>query len=158
MAPGLDDLDLLTCTHASHAQRAGGEKHNDDVWNSAAAAAYPAELNLILAYAIAHLKRGIDEPSLLPEVSRRAAQEKISEKITQYEIEERRQERIEDRIANLPHPARPLPAMPPPSHPLPSDPPCTPSMSVPAPPLTPSPKPTTDPCLLTVMGKLQPFR
>ena len=42
LAPGLDDLDLLECTHADHKERAGGSKGSDDVWNSAAAAAYPA--------------------------------------------------------------------------------------------------------------------
>ena len=53
--PGLSDcmqpLGNLACSHApgSHAAGAGGLQHDDGTWNSAATAAYPADLNLFLA-------------------------------------------------------------------------------------------------------------
>ena len=45
----LSDLELLKCTHESHEQRAGGVRESDNAWNSKRAAAYPAQLNIILA-------------------------------------------------------------------------------------------------------------
>ena len=55
LAQHLQDLNLLKCEHNhQHSGKAGGVKSHG-VWNSAAAAAYPAELNLWIAQAIAHL-------------------------------------------------------------------------------------------------------
>ena len=56
LSRGLQDLDLLRCEHGNkHNDRAGGEKSNG-VWNSAAAGAYPPDLNLWLAQAYGQLK------------------------------------------------------------------------------------------------------
>ena len=56
LSRGLQDLDLLRCEHGNkHNDRAGGEKTNG-VWNSAAAGAYPPDLNLWLAQAYGQLK------------------------------------------------------------------------------------------------------
>ena len=71
LAKHLQDLDHLRCTHEKgHDGKAGGEKV-DGVWNSAAAAAYPAELNLWLAQAIAHLATAHREIPPHPLVSQR---------------------------------------------------------------------------------------
>jgi len=51
----LSELELLKCAHESHEQRAGGVRESDGTWNSKRAAAYPAQLNLILAQAMARL-------------------------------------------------------------------------------------------------------
>ncbi len=51
----LSDLELLECTHESHEQRAVGVRESDGTWNSKRAAAYPAQLNIILAQAMARL-------------------------------------------------------------------------------------------------------
>ena len=51
----LSDLELLKCTHESHERRAGGFWKSDGTWNSKRAAAYPAQLNIILARAMARL-------------------------------------------------------------------------------------------------------
>ena len=84
LAPGLNDLDLLECTHDhSKDAKAGGSKENG-IWNSAAAAKYPAELNLIIAYAIARLVSADRPPSLLPLSSRPKAGFE-----TGYEVQQR---------------------------------------------------------------------
>ena len=71
LAKHLQDLDTLRCTHGNkHSGKAGGEKA-DGVWNSAAAAAYPAELNLWIAQAISHLATAHREVALHPLVSQR---------------------------------------------------------------------------------------
>ena len=68
----LQDLDLLRCTHKhKHDGKAGGEKVNG-VWNSAAAASYPAELNLWIAQALAALAVSHREIPLHPLVAQRA--------------------------------------------------------------------------------------
>ena len=74
LAAGLQDLDLLQCTHGGrHRGSAGGLKENG-VWNSAAAAAYPAELNLLLAQSMAQLVDGHRDIPPHPLVARRVAQ------------------------------------------------------------------------------------
>ena len=121
LAPGLDDLDRLECTHSDHKERAGGSKDSDDTWNSAAAAAYPAELNLTIAYAIANLRNGITEPKLLPKISQRAT----SNEQTEFEREERADQRVIQRLASMssqltaptPHQQPPLSSAPTPSAP-----------------------------------------
>ena len=45
----------LVCTHSSHAGAAGGSKRTDGSWSSAETAAYPTELNLLLAQALCSL-------------------------------------------------------------------------------------------------------
>ena len=121
LAPGLDDLNFLKCTHADHKEKAGGSRDSNDEWNSAAAAAYPAELNLIISYAIANLRKDVGEPALLPEVSRRANKEKL----THYEEEERLHSRNSRQLSNLPvAPPAPIaaPALLPPQSPAYSQP------------------------------------
>ena len=71
--PGLSkhmqDLSLLRCTHDhKHDGKAGGEKVNG-VWNSAAAAAYPAELNLWIAQAFSQLATSHREVPIHPLVA-----------------------------------------------------------------------------------------
>ena len=67
----LQDLNSLRCTHGhKHDGKAGGEKING-VWNSAAAAAYPAELNLWIAQALAQLATSHREVPPHPLVARR---------------------------------------------------------------------------------------
>ena len=66
LAKGLEDLDYLKCTHDHSLQAKAGGTKADGVWNSAAAAAYPAELNLIIAHAIASLVSSDRPPSMLP--------------------------------------------------------------------------------------------
>ena len=71
LSKSLQDLDALRCTHNhKHDGKAGGEKSNG-VWNSAAAAAYPAELNLWIAQALAQLATAHRELHLHPLVARR---------------------------------------------------------------------------------------
>ena len=50
----LTPLRKLSCEHAGHAEPAGGQ-NTDGEWQSARAAAYPADFNLYLARAIAAL-------------------------------------------------------------------------------------------------------
>lgn len=87
----------LECTHSDHKERAGGSKDANDTWNSAAAAVYPAELNLTIAYAIASLRSGISEPSLLPKISKQAMQERV----TEFEREERADQRLIQRLSSM---------------------------------------------------------
>ena len=55
LSRGLQDLDLLRCEHGNkHNDRAGGTKING-IWNSAAAGAYPADLNLWIAQSFGQL-------------------------------------------------------------------------------------------------------
>ena len=73
LASGLQDLDLLQCTHGGkHKGSAGGIK-DQGVWNSASAAAYPAELNLLIAQAFAQLVEGHRDIPPHPLVAQRAA-------------------------------------------------------------------------------------
>ena len=60
LSPQLNSLKRLICTHPrdAHATVAGGVQGQDGKWNSAATAAYPAELNLFIADAI--LSRLVD--------------------------------------------------------------------------------------------------
>ena len=49
-------LRKLECTHESHDETAGGVRDKDGKWSSAAAAAYPPNLNLYLAKAVAGIR------------------------------------------------------------------------------------------------------
>jgi hypothetical protein len=49
LAPLLDSLDRLRCTHKTHASQVGGVRSDNGSWDSAGAAAYPADFNLLLA-------------------------------------------------------------------------------------------------------------
>ena len=55
--PALDkslaDFDNLKCTSTAPLERAGGSRNADGTWNSAATAAYPAEMNLAIAQCFA---------------------------------------------------------------------------------------------------------
>ncbi|KAL3926603.1 MAG: hypothetical protein SGPRY_003225, partial [Prymnesium sp.] len=57
LAPSLRPLRGAVCVHApgSHESAAGGLQHPDGKWNSVASAAYPADLNLFFAEALASL-------------------------------------------------------------------------------------------------------
>eukprot|EP00965_Chrysotila_dentata_P158018 5220759-Pleurochrysis_carterae.AAC.1 len=52
ISPMLRSLSDLCCEHHSHASIAGGRKHSDQ-WSSAASAAYPPDLNFLLAKVLA---------------------------------------------------------------------------------------------------------
>ena len=69
LAQQLQGLRRLLCTHApgTHGSAAGGVQRADGTWNSADAAAYPADFNLfvaeaILARIVARETPGLDEP------------------------------------------------------------------------------------------------
>eukprot|EP00965_Chrysotila_dentata_P010430 339664-Pleurochrysis_carterae.AAC.1 len=55
IAPKLAHLESLRCTHTTHAARCGGAKNPDGSWVSLQTAAYPPDLILIIARAIAAL-------------------------------------------------------------------------------------------------------
>eukprot|EP00965_Chrysotila_dentata_P170026 5612496-Pleurochrysis_carterae.AAC.1 len=55
IAPKLAHLESLRCTHLTHHIRCGGAKAPDGSWVSRQTAAYPPDLKLIIARAIAAL-------------------------------------------------------------------------------------------------------
>eukprot|EP00965_Chrysotila_dentata_P148156 4890674-Pleurochrysis_carterae.AAC.1 len=52
LLPTLSRLSTLTCTHRTHASSVGGSRDGDD-WRSASHAAYPPDLNMLIANAVA---------------------------------------------------------------------------------------------------------
>eukprot|EP00965_Chrysotila_dentata_P082045 2707666-Pleurochrysis_carterae.AAC.1 len=52
LEPALARLSSLTCTHRTHTSLVGGTR-GDHGWNSASHAAYPPDLNMIIANALA---------------------------------------------------------------------------------------------------------
>ena len=69
LAHDMQDLDLLKCVHDDHPERAGGER-TGDAWNSARAAAYPADLNHFLAASLSRLMTSREVISQHPTVLR----------------------------------------------------------------------------------------
>ena len=67
MAPYLRPLRGMLCNHApgSHASSAGGVLQADGTWNSAAAAAYPSDFNLLIADSLAQLLASSASPITL---------------------------------------------------------------------------------------------
>eukprot|EP00965_Chrysotila_dentata_P017666 587241-Pleurochrysis_carterae.AAC.1 len=72
IAPKLAHLESLRCTHMSHSARCGGTKTPDGSWVSQQTAAYPPDLNLIIARAIAALRPNTHE-SLQPATTTQTA-------------------------------------------------------------------------------------
>jgi hypothetical protein len=61
LAPMLRPFDRFRCTHSNHPGAAGGERING-TWKSAESAAYPAELNMLLAQAVTALVTSTTAP------------------------------------------------------------------------------------------------
>eukprot|EP00965_Chrysotila_dentata_P103723 3423595-Pleurochrysis_carterae.AAC.1 len=56
LSPKLNHLAKLRCTHAYHIRPCGGHKDAAGTWTSQFAAAYPPDLNFIIARAVASLR------------------------------------------------------------------------------------------------------
>ena len=83
--PALDkslaDFDNLKCTSTAPLERAGGSRNADGTWNSAATAAYPAEMNLAIAQCFA-VAAGTQHTLRLPlpedlEIGRASCRERV---------------------------------------------------------------------------------
>ena len=53
LSPSLAPIDRLRCLHREHRLAAGGAKQADGAWSPWASAAYPADMNLLLARSVA---------------------------------------------------------------------------------------------------------
>eukprot|EP00965_Chrysotila_dentata_P148369 4898409-Pleurochrysis_carterae.AAC.1 len=62
ISPSLVSLSNLTCQHTTHPTQAGGSKC-DDTWTSRSTAAYPPDLNFLLARVIASCRAARTLPS-----------------------------------------------------------------------------------------------
>ena len=134
LAPLLDSLDRLRCTHKSHANQVGGGRNDNGRWDSAGAAAYPADFNLLLARGLRDLRYG--EWRDRGGVSDRAHHPKPSEPdhVAPDNVEPLRN------ALNAPAPSPPAPA-PPPSPAPPAEP--APNTDDPAGDSAPLPSPVT---------------
>eukprot|EP00965_Chrysotila_dentata_P171072 5645273-Pleurochrysis_carterae.AAC.2 len=67
LLPALSRLSTLTCTHRTHASNVGGA-HDDNGWKSASHAAYPPDLNMLIANAVAcRITMVVTDASLPPQ-------------------------------------------------------------------------------------------
>eukprot|EP00965_Chrysotila_dentata_P063729 2111741-Pleurochrysis_carterae.AAC.1 len=64
LLPAFGHLSSLTCTHRTHTSNVGGTR-TDNGWSSASHAAYPPDLNMLIAKAVAsRIKMAVvDSPS-----------------------------------------------------------------------------------------------
>eukprot|EP00965_Chrysotila_dentata_P064087 2121836-Pleurochrysis_carterae.AAC.1 len=69
LLPALSRLFTLTCTHRTHISNVGGSR-DDTGWKSASHAAYPPDLNMLIAKAVAsRITMVIADSSLPPQFS-----------------------------------------------------------------------------------------